>query len=66
MRHSDFWHRLEEVFGAGYAGSVARDQVLPQLGGRTIDEALGAGEPAAQVWRAVVDAYPDRVPRRLH
>lgn len=65
MRHSDFWQRLEEVFGPGYAASVARDHVLRQLGGRTIAEALGEGEPAAKVWRAVVDAYPDRVPSRL-
>jgi len=62
---SDFWHRLEQVFGAGYAASVARDQVFAQLGGRTISEALEAGEKAADVWRAVVAAYPDRVPERL-
>jgi len=62
---SDFWQRLDQVFGAGYAASVARDQVLSQLGGRTISEALDAGEKAADVWRAVVAAYPDRVPDRL-
>lgn len=65
MRQSDFWQRLEQVFGPGYAPSVARDQVLAQLGGRTIVEALDAGEKAAEVWRAVVAAYPDRVPSRL-
>ena len=65
MRLSDFWQRLDQVFGAGYAASVARDQVLSQLGGRTISEALDAGEKAADVWRAVVAAYPDRVPDRL-
>jgi Protein of unknown function (DUF3046) len=62
---SDFWARLEEVFGAGYAASVASDQVLAQLGGRTIMQALAAGEKAATVWRAVVAAYPDRVPAKL-
>lgn len=65
MRLSDFWGRLEQVFGPGYAVSVARDQVLEQLGGRTIEEALAAGEDARSVWRAVVAAYPDRVPARL-
>ena len=65
MRSTDFWSRLEQVFGTGYAASVARDQVLSQLGGRTISEALAAGEPAREVWRAVVAAYPDRVPARL-
>lgn len=65
MRLTDFWARLEQTFGPGYATSVARDQVLTQLGGRTIDQALAQGEDAAVVWRAVVAAYPDRVPARL-
>jgi hypothetical protein len=62
---SDFWQRLELVFGSAYAASVANDQVLSQLGGRTIAEALAAGEKAADVWRAVVATYPERVPARL-
>ncbi|GAA2714361.1 DUF3046 domain-containing protein [Micromonospora olivasterospora] len=65
MRLTDFWARLEEAFGPGYAASIASDQVLPQLGGRTIAEALAAGEETHVVWRAVVAAYPDRVPARL-
>lgn len=65
MRLTDFWARLEQVFGPGYASSAAQDQVLPQLGGRTIAEALEAGENAADIWRAIVAAYPDRVPSRL-
>jgi hypothetical protein len=65
VRLSDFWVRLEQVFGPGYAASVARDQVLPQLGGRTIEAALAAGIETVTVWRAVVAAYPDRVPSRL-
>ena len=65
MRLTDFWARLEQAFGAGYARSVAADQVLPQLGGRTIVQALEQGEETVQVWRAVVAAYPDRVPLRL-
>jgi hypothetical protein len=65
VRLTDLWARLEETFGAGYAQSVATDQVLPQLGGRTIRQALAAGTDAVVVWRAVVAAYPDRVPARL-
>jgi hypothetical protein len=65
VRLSEFWARLEQVFGRGYAASVASDQVLPQLGGRTISQALDAGEDTARVWRAVVAAYPERVPARL-
>jgi hypothetical protein len=65
VRLTDFWARLEQVFGAGYAASVAEDQVLPHLNGRTITEALTAGVPTVTVWRAVVAAYPDRVPPKL-
>ena len=62
---TDLWQRLEETFGPAYAASVARDQVLPELGGRTINQALAEGEDAAAVWRGVVEAYPDRVPARI-
>ncbi|MBM0278595.1 MULTISPECIES: DUF3046 domain-containing protein [Micromonospora] len=65
MRLTDFWARLEEAFGPGYAASIARDQVLSQLDGRTIEQALASGEQTHVVWRAVCAAYPDRVPARL-
>jgi hypothetical protein len=65
VRLTDFWTRLEEAFGPSYARSLAADHAFADLGGRTIDEAIAAGEEAATVWRAVVAAYPDRVPVRL-
>jgi hypothetical protein len=65
VRLTDFWERLDEAFGPGYAVSVATDQVLTTLGGRTIKQALAAGEETVVVWRAVVAAYPERVPPRL-
>lgn len=65
MRLTDFWERLEQVFGPGYAQSVAEDHVLPELEGRTIRQALAQGELTATVWRAVVAAFPDRVPAKL-
>jgi hypothetical protein len=65
VRLTDFWERLEQVFGPGYAHSVAHDQVLSQLDGRTIEQALAAGEATNRVWRAVVAAYPDRIPPKL-
>ncbi len=65
MKLTDLWARLEQTFGAEYAASVARDQVLSQLNGRTIDQALAEHVEAQVVWRAVVAAYPDRVPARL-
>lgn len=65
MRLTDLRSRLEATFGEGYAASVARDQVIPQLDGLTIDQALAAGFDAQAIWRAVVAAYPDRVPVKL-
>jgi hypothetical protein len=63
---TDFWQRLDETFGPAYAASIADDQTIARLGGRTIRQALSAGEDAAVVWRAVVETYPERVPQRLH
>jgi DUF3046 family protein len=65
VRLTDFWARLEEAFGSTYARSLAADHAFAELGGRTIDEAIAQGEETATVWRAVVAAYPDRVPVRL-
>lgn len=65
MRLTEFWGRMEQVFGAGYAASVAADQVIPQLAGRTVDQALADGEAVSAVWRAVCQAYGERVPQRL-
>ncbi len=65
MRLTDFWYRMTQVFGDAYARSVAEDQVLATLGGRTVEQALAAGEETVTVWRAVVAAYPERVPPRI-
>jgi hypothetical protein len=56
VRLTEFWTRMEGRFGAAYASSYAVDQVLPQLGGRTPQQALDDGEDAKTVWRAVADA----------
>lgn len=52
-----FWERMTAFFGEGYADSVARDQVLAALGGRTVSKALADGEDAKKVWRAVCEAF---------
>jgi hypothetical protein len=65
VKITDLRARLDETFGPAYAASVANDQVLPQLGGRTINQALAGGFEVVAVWRAVVAAYPDRVPARI-
>lgn len=47
---------MNAQFGDRYAESYAKDQVLRELGGRTVMEALDAGEDAKLVWRAVCEA----------
>ena len=57
MRLTEFWRRMRARFGDSYAESVAADQVLRELDGRTINEALAAGWDAKDVWRAVCEAF---------
>nr|WP_218849396.1 DUF3046 domain-containing protein [Nocardioides perillae] len=44
---------MEAALGDGYARYWASAHVLGELGDRTVEEALGAGVPAKDVWRAV-------------
>ena len=55
---------MDARLGAGYARSWAVDQVLPELDGRTVAQALEQGEDAKRVWRAVVAATPSAGPDR--
>jgi hypothetical protein len=57
VRLTEFWERMREQFGDVYAESVAKDYVLSNLGGRTVNKALADGEDAKVVWRAVCDAF---------
>jgi hypothetical protein len=63
VRLTVFWARMKEQFGEGYAESVAKDYVLAELGGRTIDQALAEGEAVKTVWRAVCATFD--VPQKL-
>jgi hypothetical protein len=63
VRLTDFWGRMERAFGASYADSLARDQVVAELGGRTVHEAIEAGEDPKEVWRLVAAHFD--VPARL-
>ena len=54
MRLSEFWALMEQEFGSGYAGVVARTQSLGSLEGRTAHEALEEGVPVRTIWEAVV------------
>ena len=53
MRHTEFWERLEHALGPAYARSWADLFVIGELGGRTTSQALDAGVPPKEVWRAV-------------
>ncbi|WP_110183261.1 DUF3046 domain-containing protein [Nocardioides solisilvae] len=55
MRYTEFWERLEQVKGAE-TRSWAELFVMPELGSRTVNEALDAGVPPKQVWAAVREA----------
>jgi Protein of unknown function (DUF3046) len=52
VRLTEFWRRMNERFGSGYAESLAADYRLP-LVGATINEALAAGVDTKEIWRAV-------------
>jgi len=56
MRHTEFWARMDEHLGSRYARSWAQDQHIADLDGRTVMQALEAGVPPKQVWRAVCTA----------
>jgi hypothetical protein len=53
VKHTEFWERLEHALGPAYARTWASMFVLTERDGRTVDEALAAGVPPKQVWRAV-------------
>ncbi|HJZ08728.1 MAG: DUF3046 domain-containing protein [Trebonia sp.] len=57
MRLTEFWARMKEQFGDVYAESLAKDYVLSNLGGRTVNKALADGEDPKVVWRAVCDTF---------
>ncbi|WP_181311216.1 DUF3046 domain-containing protein [Nocardioides campestrisoli] len=52
MRYTEFWARMDEVLGAK-ARSWAAMVVMPELGSRTVVEALDAGLSPKEVWSAV-------------
>ncbi len=63
MRLTEFWDRMNQQFGASYAESFAKDVVIRELGGRTVEQALADGEAAKDVWRAVCEVV--EVPAQL-
>ena len=63
VRLTEFWDRMRTQFGDAYAQSVAKDFVLDQLGGRTVERALEDGTDPKIVWRAIAETF--KVPENL-
>lgn len=57
VRLTEFRALMRAHFGAVRAPSVAHDHVFAALGGRSVDEALGAGIDPKRVWAAVCDTF---------
>lgn len=57
MRNTVFRRMMAEEFGAIRAATLASDHVLSAVGGRTANQALDAGVPAKEIWRAVCEEF---------
>lgn len=53
MRHTELWERMDQALGPTYSRSWAAIYVIAELDGRTAEQALAAGVPPKEVWRAV-------------
>ena len=63
MRLSEFRLAVSDEFGDAYGQVLTRDLVIEEIGSRTPDQALKAGEPARTVWLALcraADVPPER------
>ena len=59
MHITELRRRMTEHFGADWAPSYAKDFVMAELGGQTVDQALAMGMEPADIWHAVVKNNPD-------
>jgi hypothetical protein len=64
VRLTEFRALMAAHFGMHRASSVAADHVFSELDGRTVDQALAAGENPKQVWALVCRTFD--VPPALH
>jgi hypothetical protein len=52
MNETELWARLRQHLGAGYYRVWAAEHNLADLSGRTVVEAIAAGVPSRDIWRA--------------
>lgn len=57
MRTTVFRGLMAQEFGEIRADMLARDHMFSSLGNRTVDQAIAAGMPAKEVWRAVCETF---------
>jgi Protein of unknown function (DUF3046) len=57
MRTTAFRMMMSNEFGDPRAGSIARDHVFADLGGRTVNEALASGIEPQRIWLTVCEVY---------
>ncbi|MEI6217244.1 MAG: DUF3046 domain-containing protein [Actinomycetes bacterium] len=57
MRITDLRSRISDYFAD--PDTYSRDMVHSELGGRTINEALAAGEEPGDIWKAVIRHNPE-------
>jgi len=55
---------MQAQFGPAYVSSIARDQVIGGLGGRSVEQALADGEEPKEVWLAVCEHFEVPLARR--
>ncbi|GLY16280.1 DUF3046 domain-containing protein [Kineosporia rhizophila] len=63
MRSSEFWDLVDEEFGRAHGRMLVHDLVLLELGNRTAEQAIEAGESLREVWFALcrsMDVPPER------
>lgn len=63
MRATALRRLMAEEFGEIRAETLATDHVLSALGGRTVRQALAAGESPKEIWRAICAEF-DVPPQR--
>lgn len=56
MRLSEFRRAVAEEFGESFGSALARDLVLGELGDLTSEQAIAAGVPVRDIWRALCRA----------
>jgi len=56
VRNSEFWELVDDEFGRGHGRTLIRDHVLLELGNRTPEQAMAAGESLREIWFALCEA----------